>query len=167
MLGKAGSVRVRPARPEDASRIVDLDRELAGFEGLAGPDRNEGERLKRWIFEEKRFRALVAEDGQGRVIGMALYYMIPTSFRARPALYLEDILVTDSARSSGAGRALMAGLAREAEAAGCVRMEWAVLPWNERAIGFYRRLGARPQEEWVRYMLEEPEIRKLARKARP
>jgi GNAT superfamily N-acetyltransferase len=166
MFGKAGSVKVRRARPEDGPRIVDLDRELAGFEGLAGPDSDEGRRLERWIFEEGRFRALVAEDREGRVVGMALYYMIPTSFRARPALYLEDILVTDSARSGGAGEALMAELAREAESAGCVRMEWAVLPWNEGAIRFYRRLGARPQQEWVRYTLEEPEIKRLARKAR-
>ena len=51
------------------------------------------------------------------------------------------------------------GSARIAEGADCVRMEWAVLDWNERALAFYRRLGARQHREWLRFSLEPAEIR--------
>jgi hypothetical protein len=40
-------------------------------------------------------------------------------------------------------------LLREAKRAGCGRMEWAVLRWNKPALAFYRKLKARPLDEWV------------------
>jgi GNAT superfamily N-acetyltransferase len=154
-------VKIRPAGPQDGPRIVELERALADFERLRGPSDEEGERLLDWIFRENRFRALVAES-DGKILGMALYFLFPTSFRARPALYLEDIVVDRDARSRGIGEALFAELARVARDNGCVRMEWAVLDWNERALDFYRRLGARPQREWLRYALGESEFDRLA-----
>jgi GNAT superfamily N-acetyltransferase len=155
------SVIVREARRSDGPAILALERELAAFERLEGPSESEGDRLLSWIFDEERFHALVAER-EGAVVGIAIYFFFPTSFRARPGLYLEDIVVADAARGNGVGLALMAELARIAESRGCGRMEWAVLDWNERALDFYRRLGARQHREWLRYSLEAPEIRALA-----
>ncbi len=37
-------------------------------------------------------------------------------------------------------------------------MEWAVLNWNEPAIGFYRSLGAGPLEEWREGRDRPPEL---------
>ena len=31
------------------------------------------------------------------------------------------------------------------------RLEWEVLEWNEPALDFYQRLGARPMAGWTRY----------------
>jgi GNAT superfamily N-acetyltransferase len=156
------AIVVRPATISDGEAILRLERELAEFERLEGPSVQEGERLLRWIFEEKLLHALVAERN-GSVAASALYFFFPTSFRARLGLYLEDLVVSAGARSSGAGHALMAELARIAERLGCIRMEWAVLDWNERALVFYRRLGARPHREWLRYVLDAPDIHALAR----
>jgi len=156
-------IRVREAAAADGPEILRLERELAEFERLDGPSSEEGQRLLSWIFEEKRFRALVAERG-GKIVGTALYFFYPTSFRARLGLYLEDLVISEAARAGGAGRALMSELARIAERSDCVRMEWAVLDWNERALAFYRRLGARQHREWLRFALEPAEIRALARK---
>ena len=158
-----GAIRIRRAEPADGPRILELDRELARFENLRGPDEEEGERLLRWIFAERRFEVLVAEK-EGRVVGAALYFLYPTSFRARPGLYLEDLVIAREERSSGIGARLMEALAAEAERAGCARMDWAVLPWNTGAVRFYERLGARPMDEWDRYCLGEEEIRRLARR---
>ena len=44
---------MRRARPEDGSRIIALDRELARFEKLRPPDDEEARRLLSWIFEAK------------------------------------------------------------------------------------------------------------------
>ena len=159
--GAGPPIRVRAATPADAPAILRLERELADFEKLDGPSREEGDRLTRWIFEERRFDALVAEDRDG-IVGSALYFLYPTSFRARMALYLEDIVVARAHRGGGAGRALMVELARIARERGCIRMEWAVLDWNTRAIDFYRGLGARQHREWLRYALEAREIEALA-----
>jgi GNAT superfamily N-acetyltransferase len=153
---------VRRACPEDGPRIVALDRELARFEKLQPPDDEEAARLLSWVFESKKLEALVAEL-DGTVEGVALFYEGLATFRARPFLYLEDLVVSEAARSRGVGEALMAALAREALTRNALRIEWAVLDWNARAISFYDRLGARRPHEWIKYALEGEELGSLAR----
>ena len=153
---------VRRARAEDGPRILELDRELARFEKLTPPDDAEGKRLLSWVFESKKLEALVAEL-DGRIEGVALFYEGLGTFRAKPFLYLEDLVVSETARSRRVGEALMAALAREAVSRGALRIEWAVLDWNERAMRFYERLGARRPHEWIKYALEGEELESLAR----
>lgn len=153
---------IRRARAEDGPRIVALDRELAGFEKLQPPDDAEAARLLSWIFESKRLEALVAEL-DGGIEGMALFYEGLGTFRAKPFLYLEDLVVSEAARSRGVGEALMAALAREALSRDALRIEWAVLDWNGRAIAFYDRLGARRPHEWIKYSLEGEALDRVAR----
>ncbi len=154
-------VTVRRAVRDDGARIIELDRELARFEKLRPPDDEEAARLLSWIFDTGKLEAFVAEV-DGKIDGIALFYETPGStFRARPFLYLEDLVVSEAARSRGVGEELMAALAREALSRNAWRVEWAVLDWNEGAIRFYHRLGA-TRNDWLRYGLDEAEIRKLA-----
>jgi len=154
-------VTVRRAVRDDGARIVELDRELARFEELRPPDDEEAARLLSWIFDTEKLEAFVAAV-DGAIEGIALFYETPGStFRARPFLYLEDLIVSEAARSRGVGEELMAALAKEALSRNAWRLEWAVLDWNEGAIRFYHRLGA-TRNDWLRYGLDEAEIRKLA-----
>jgi diamine N-acetyltransferase len=157
------TVHVRRAVPADGPRILELDRELADFEKLRGPDEGEGRRLLAWIFDEKRLEALVAED-EGKVVGIALFYEGLGTFRAKPFLYLEDLVIAGKARNRGVGEALMAALAREVVSRGALRLEWTVLDWNEGAIRFYERLGARRPHEWIKYALEDDALEAMARR---
>ena len=157
------TVRVRRAVPEDGPRILELDRELADFEKLSGPDDAEGKRLLSWIFDSKRLEALVAEE-DGAILGIALFYEGLGTFRAKPFLYLEDLVIAGQARSRGVGEALMAALAREVVSRGALRLEWTVLDWNEGAIRFYERLGAHRPHEWIKYALEDEALESLARR---
>lgn len=142
--------------------MVELDRELATFEKLPLPNDDEAARLHAMIFDEKRIEALVAERG-GAIEGIAIFWEgLGSSFRARPFLFLEDLVVAETARSSGVGDALMAELAREGVRRNAMRIEWAVLDWNVNAMRFYRRIGAGPQQDWVRYALSEDAMKKLA-----
>ena len=154
-------VLVRRARPEDGSRIVELDRDLARFEKLPPPDDVEASRLLGWVFESGKLEALVAEL-DGRIEGIALFYEGLGTFRAKPFLYLEDLVVSPAARSHGVGEALMAALAREVLDRGALRLEWVVLDWNERAMRFYERLGARRPRDWIKYTLEGEQLKKVA-----
>jgi GNAT superfamily N-acetyltransferase len=154
---------VRRARREDGPRIIELDRELARFERLRPADDEEAERLLAWIFDSKKLEALVAEL-DGAVEGIALFYEGLGSFRARPFLDLEDLVVSEAARSRGVGEALMAALAGEALSRNALRLEWVVLDWNGRAMHFYDRLGARRPREWVKFTLDGRELEDLARR---
>lgn len=153
---------VRRARRKDGPRIIELDRELARFEKLRPPDDEEAVRLLSWIFDSKKLEAFVAELDDA-VEGIALFYEGLGTFRAKPFLYLEDLVVSETARSRGVGEALMAALAREALRRNALRIEWVVLDWNARAMRFYDRLGARRPHEWIKFALEGEELERAAR----
>ena len=159
--GRASTPVVRRARVEDGPRIIALDRELARFEKLRPPDDEEAARLLSWVFDSKRLEAFVAEL-DGAVEGVALFYEGLGTFRAKPFLYLEDLVVSEAARSRGVGEALMAALAREALARNALRIEWSVLDWNARAMSFYDRLGAHRPHEWIKHALEGEALEHLA-----
>lgn len=93
------------------------------------------------VFRRKRINLIVAAE-EKRLIGYALYFFTYSSFLAKPSLYLEDLFVLGEYRKRGVGFALFRRCVDEAVSNGCGRMEWAVLTWNQKALGFYERLGA-------------------------
>jgi GNAT superfamily N-acetyltransferase len=76
-------------------------------------------------------------------------------------LYLEDIFVRPAFRRAGISRQLFAFLANKAQEAGCSRIELSVVDWNEKAICFYRHLGAEPIKGWTVFRLRKDVLEKL------
>lgn len=153
---------IRPACPDDAATLVNLIRELAVYERLEDHARATPEALREHLFGPRPYaEALIAEAG-GEPAGFALFFSTFSTFRAQPSLYLEDLFVRPSQRGRGLGKALLARLAELAARRGCGRLEWAVLNWNEPALGFYRSLGARPLDEWTVYRLDGEALASLA-----
>ena len=157
------SVVVRPLRAADAPRLLELIDALADYEKLPRPDAAARERLTAdALAEPPRFRTLLAEV-DGEVLGYAIYFFTYSTFRARPALYLEDVFVVPERRGQGAGIALFRACAREAVANACARMEWQVLSWNQPSIDFYERLGARHLDDWLPFRLDGEALLSVAR----
>jgi GNAT superfamily N-acetyltransferase len=154
---------VRPAVAADAHLLADLVRELARYEQLEQFAVATAEDITRYLFGPRTYaEAIVAEAPEGRTAGFALFFHTFSTFRGRPSLYLEDIYVRPEFRGHGIGKALLQAVARTARQRGCTRMEWAVLDWNEPAIGFYKALGARPLSDWTLYRLEDEALIDLA-----
>ncbi|HEX5534918.1 MAG TPA: GNAT family N-acetyltransferase [Actinomycetales bacterium] len=152
-------VTVRPARRDDVPVIDALVRELAVYE--REPDAVEAvpEDFDVALFgPDPRVFCHVAEvsdsEGKTEVIGMALWYLTFSTWRGRHGIWLEDLFVRPQYRGLGAGRMLLESLAEECRAKGYARLEWWVLDWNEPAHGFYRSLGAAPQDEWTVWRLD-------------
>lgn len=108
------------------------------------------------------FHALIAERENGEPVGMLVWYLLTFAFRARTTFYIKEVFVEESARGEGAGEALMRRAAQLAVERGCAIVKWQVADWNEGAARFYERLGARPDPEWVDYVLGEDAMRALA-----
>ena len=140
---------VRPAVPADVPLIFSLIRGLAEYERLLDEFVGTEAALQEHLFGARPFaEVLIAEDDRGPG-GLALYFHNYSTFLMKPGIYLEDIFVLPERRGSGLGKALLSRLAEIAVERGCGRLEWAVLDWNEPAIGFYKRLGARLMDEWT------------------
>jgi GNAT superfamily N-acetyltransferase len=141
---------IRPYARRDAKALVGLVRALAKYEKLRPLTPAAARRLVADI--GRRIRVLIAEEG-GKAVGYAIYLFTYSSFLARPTLYLEDIFVLPEHRRGGIGARFFAELHHEARREKCGRMEWVVLDWNAPAHRFYRKLGAKPLEDWITYRL--------------
>src|SRR6267154_654806 len=154
--------QIRAASVEDVSIILELIRDLATYERAPDEVIATEEQLVDVLFGERpAAEVLLAFEGKSPV-GFALFFHNFSTWLGRPGLYLEDLFVKPEARGRVYGRALLVDLAKIAMERGCGRMEWAVLDWNERAIKFYRALGAKPMDEWTVFRLTRDGIASLA-----
>jgi GNAT superfamily N-acetyltransferase len=157
------TLRIRPAEPADVAVVAELIRQLARFEKLEHEVVLTEELLMTGLFGTRPYAEAVLAEKDGKPIGFALFFHTFSTFLARPGIYLEDLFVLADHRGRGVGRALLAHLAHLAIERGCGRLEWAVLNWNKEAIGFYGRLGARPNSEWTVYRLTGEALGTLGR----
>ncbi|HXQ64418.1 MAG TPA: GNAT family N-acetyltransferase [Steroidobacteraceae bacterium] len=142
------------AKPADVATIRVLIGELAEFERLAHEVVATESGLHEALFGPRPAAETVLARVDAEVAGFALFYHNFSTFIGRHGLYIEDLYVRPAFRGQGVGRTLLAHLARLATARGCGRMEWSVLNWNRRAIGFYEALGAKPVNDWTIYRLD-------------
>ncbi|MCM2314258.1 MAG: GNAT family N-acetyltransferase [Thermoanaerobaculia bacterium] len=146
----------------DVALVLQFIRELAGYERLAHDVVATEETLRSSLFGEPRRAEVVLAEQGGEPAGFALFFHNFSTFVGRPGLYLEDLFVRPAFRGHGIGRELLACLARIAVERDCGRFEWAVLDWNEPAIGFYKALGARPMNDWMVFRIDGDALRELA-----
>lgn len=156
-------IRVRQGTPNDVPFVFAGIRELAAFEKLMHLFEGSEKALADHLFGEKRSCELLIGEEGGKPRGYALYFTSYSTFLTRPGLFLEDLFVVEEARGRGLGKALLVELARVAVARECGRLEWSVLEWNSRAIGFYDAMGARAVTGWIPYRLEGDALAAVAR----
>tara|TARA_R110000868_G_scaffold158971_7_gene387410 strand:- start:1238 stop:1729 length:492 start_codon:yes stop_codon:yes gene_type:complete len=139
---------IRKAIKLDCESMLQLIQELADFEKASDEAILSVKNLEEDGFGKGAiFEAYVAEI-DGTVVGMALYYEKYSTWKGR-ALYLEDLVVTQSKRGLGIGKALFEAVIVEAKSRNSGRMEWQVLDWNEAAIEFYKSYAAELDPEWI------------------
>jgi GNAT superfamily N-acetyltransferase len=155
--------KIREAVVIDVPVILKLIRDLASYERAPDDVVATEEGLREVLFGSEPSAKVVLAFCNDEPVGFAVYFFNFSTWLGRPGLYLEDLFVKPEARGHGYGRALLVHLAQIAQSRDCGRMEWAVLDWNEPAIGFYKTLGAKPQHDWTVFRLTRDEIAKLAR----
>jgi GNAT superfamily N-acetyltransferase len=157
------TVRIRAASRDDVPVIAELIRGLARFEKLEHEVVMTEGLLATGLFSERPYAEVLLAEQDTQPVGFALFFPNFSTFLGRPGIYLEDLFVLPEHRGGGIGRTLLAHLARLAVERGAGRLEWAVLDWNRDAIGFYERLGARPNSDWTVYRLTGEALIGLAR----
>ena len=153
---------IRSATIADVTVILELIRALATYERAPNEVTATEKDLAEVLFGEKPAAEVLLAFENARAVGFALFFHNFSTWLGRPGLYLEDLFVRPEDRGKGYGRALLIELAKIARDRHCGRMEWAVLDWNKPAIKFYRKLGAKPMDEWSVFRLTRDGIAKLA-----
>jgi GNAT superfamily N-acetyltransferase len=153
---------LRPAAPSDAALIHGFIRELADYERLLDQVQATEADIAGVLFGAQPRAFCDIAELDGAAVGFALWFYNLSTFTGRHGIYLEDLYVRPEARGHGAGKALLAHLARRCVDEGLSRLEWAVLDWNAPAIAFYDSLGASVKSEWLTRQLSGEALARLA-----
>jgi GNAT superfamily N-acetyltransferase len=125
---------IRDARPADAAAIA----ELLGQLGYPADDAAVLARLERLRVVGDR---VVVADVDGTAVGLAHLQVSPAIEYDRPAAKLAALVVDESRRGDGVGRALVEELETEARNRGCVLLFLTTAERREDAHAFYEHIG--------------------------
>ena len=148
---------IRKGTSSDMKSVLALIKELAIYE--KEPQAvvvTEADLIRDGFGENPLFYTFVAEVN-GKIIGMALYYYRYSTWKGK-TIHLEDLIVNENIRGTGAGFALYKEIIKQGKADNVRRIEWNVLDWNTPAIDFYTKSGANVLSDWRVVHMDEQGI---------
>ncbi len=151
---------IRNGKKADLPRVLELVKELALFEKAPHEVTNTLELMEHDGFGPDPVYGFFVAENNEEIVGLSLYYWRYSTWKGR-RLYLEDIIVTESQRGKGVGKLLFDRTMQHALDENCTGMMWQVLDWNEPAINFYKKYGAKLDEEWINCHLERKQIEEI------
>jgi GNAT superfamily N-acetyltransferase len=154
---------IRPGKKTDLPQVLALVKELALYEKAPHEVTNTVERMELDGFGPNPIYGLFVAEDNDRIVGISIFYWRYSTWKGK-RLYLEDIVVTESERGKGTGKLLFDRTMQHTLDENGTGMMWQVLEWNEPAINFYKKYGAKLDDEWTNCTLEAEAIRELLKK---
>ncbi|AWM13406.1 GNAT family N-acetyltransferase [Flavobacterium sp. NRK F10] len=154
---------IRKGTKEDMPAALELIKELAIFEKEPEAVVVTVEDLIRDGFSENPLFYTFFAEVEGEIVGMALYYYRYSTWKGK-TIHLEDLIVKEKMRGTGAGSALYQKIMEQGEKEGVRRIEWNVLDWNINAINFYEKSGAEILSDWRVVQMDEEGIKRFVAK---
>ena len=158
-------MKIRLAEPADTADINSLNFELAVYEKAPEQMVATVEQIKESIFNDHPVAFCHVAEVDGKIVGIALWFLNYSTWLGKPGIYLEDLFVQPEYRGHGIGKGFMKTLAQLCIARGYERFQWWVLDWNTLSIEFYKSLGAVPMDEWTVFRLSGDSLKKFANEA--
>lgn len=153
-------VTIRQGRREDLPSALKLIKELAEYEKAPDEVINTVEMMEEDGFGANPIYGFFVAENENGIVGISLYYYRYSTWKGK-RLYLEDIVVTQAERGRGIGKLLFDRTLEKSLEDKCTGIMWQVLDWNEPAINFYKKYGAKMGNEWLNCGLEAEQIRQL------
>jgi GNAT superfamily N-acetyltransferase len=153
---------ITPLSRNEVSELLELIRELAQFEKLEDQVQATIPILENSFFGPQPAAGAFLARCDGKLAGYAIYFFTFSSFIGRAGIWLEDVYVRPEFRKRGLGLDLIKAVARVGVERNCGRYEWTALDWNENALNFYDKLGAKRMSEWIMLRMNSKQMRELA-----
>ena len=153
-------MNIRLGEKKDLPRVLELVKELAAYEKAPHEVINTVALMEQDGFGSNAIFGMYVAENETGIVGISLYYWRYSTWKGK-RLYLEDIIVTEKERGSGIGKLLFDRTMQKALDENCSGMMWQVLEWNEPAINFYKKYGAKLDDEWTNCTLEADQIKNL------
>jgi GNAT superfamily N-acetyltransferase len=155
-------MQIRIAQPSDAADIHRLIYELAVYEKASDQMVATLEQINGSLFNDSPVAFCHIAEVDGKIVGIALWFLNYSTWLGKPGIYLEDLFVQPEYRGHGIGKGFMKTLAQLCIERGYERFQWWVLDWNEPSIEFYKSLGAVAMDEWTVFRLSGGALKKFA-----
>ena len=155
-------MQIRLALPNDVEDIHRLIFELAVFEKAPEQMVATIEQINESLFNQHPVAFCHVAEVDGKIVGIALWFLNYSTWLGKPGIYLEDLFVQPDYRDQGIGKTFMKTLAQLCVERGYERFQWWVLDWNTPSIEFYKSLGAVAMDEWTVFRLSGAALQKFA-----
>ena len=150
------------AQPTDVEDIHRLIYELAVYEKAPEEMVATIDQINTSLFNASPVAFCHVAEVDGKVVGIALWFLNYSTWLGKAGIYLEDLFVQPEYRGHGIGKGFMQTLAALCVERGYERFQWWVLDWNKPSIDFYQALGAVPMDEWTVFRLSGDALKKFA-----
>jgi GNAT superfamily N-acetyltransferase len=155
-------MKIRLAQPADIADIHRLIYELAVYEKAPEQMVATVDQISDSLFKDNPVAFAHVAEVDGKIVGIALWFLNYSTWLGKPGIYLEDLFVQPESRGHGIGKGFMKTLAQLCIERGYERFQWWVLDWNKPSIEFYKSLGAVPMDEWTVFRLSGDALKKFA-----
>jgi GNAT superfamily N-acetyltransferase len=130
---------IRPARPEDLSRVLDLYRHLNPDDPQ--PDADKAESAWSALMGSDLTMVMVANAG-GELVSTCTLVIVPNLTRGvRPYGLIENVVTHPGHRGNGLGQAVLAAALEAAWRADCYKVMLATGSRREETLRFYEKAG--------------------------
>jgi GNAT superfamily N-acetyltransferase len=139
--------KIRSTEPKDIAEIIALCAEHATYEKALYNAEGKAEKMQQLLFgQNARLQCLVVEHEKD-ILGYATFCLECSTWDAQYYTHMDCLYLRDSYRGQGIGEALINCIKEKSIELGAHHIEWQTPSFNERAIKFYRRLGATSKEK--------------------
>jgi ribosomal protein S18 acetylase RimI-like enzyme len=132
---------VRRAEHDDLDDVVRLIADFRDWWGKRDPSDDVIRASAGRLLADASTEYLLAFDGSEAAVGVCQLRYRLSVWTGSDDCWLEDLFVTEAARSGGHGKALVEAALASARSRGCGRMELDVNEQNTGALRFYEALG--------------------------
>lgn len=153
---------IREMKKQDIPELLRLMEAIVLFEGDTDFSLSENDLLSMGFGNNIQFGAIVADAGNNKLVGIAVYYIIPFMHNLKPSLMLKWLYVDANHRGKSIGKNLLKNLAKYALNNGYIKFNWFVLSNNVDAQKFYSSIGAKPDDKWIRWTITPKKMALLA-----